>query len=142
MHRHTSCHARNVSHRRAKMGFERSREVSEAAPFRHSRAQWSSRATIPHRVMSKAFTREDDHAGFELASRPPVVRGAVTAVGSRLAAEKARTIAARLDREADPSARGARDGTRAGARARLVMFGEQGEAFDPGENWEGSDCAA
>jgi transcription elongation GreA/GreB family factor len=55
--------------------------------------------------MSKAFTREDDGAGFELASHPVVVRGPVTAMGARLAAERVRELTARLVGEVEPTAR-------------------------------------
>lgn len=55
--------------------------------------------------MSKAFTREDDDAGFELASRPPVARGPIPRIGARLAARRARENAARLEDEIEPTAR-------------------------------------
>jgi transcription elongation factor GreB len=64
----------------------------------------TSRARL-HSAMSKAFTREEDDAGFELASRPPVVAGPITAVGARLAADKVREIALRLESEVEPKAR-------------------------------------
>jgi transcription elongation GreA/GreB family factor len=67
--------------------------------------------------MSKAFTREDDDAGFELASRVPVVKGPITALGARLAAEKAAAIRARLASKLEPSARAVLEVERARAEA-------------------------
>jgi hypothetical protein len=55
--------------------------------------------------MSKAFTREDDDAGFELASCPPMVKGPITAMGARLAAERVKELVARLVGENEPTAR-------------------------------------
>ena len=67
--------------------------------------------------MSKAFTREDDDAGFELVSRLPVVKGPITAIGARVAAEKAAAIAARLAGEIEPSARAVLEVERSRAEA-------------------------
>lgn len=68
-------------------------------------------------AMSKAFTREDDDAGFELAPRPPSVKGPITAAGARLAAEKVRGLAARLEGAIDPAARAVLEVERARAAA-------------------------
>jgi hypothetical protein len=67
--------------------------------------------------MSKAFTREDDDAGFELASRPIVVKGPVTAIGSRLAAARIDEIATRLTVALEPSSRAVLEMDRARAVA-------------------------
>jgi transcription elongation factor GreB len=48
--------------------------------------------------MSKAFTKDDDDAGFTLAARSQVHSGPVTALGSRLARERLSAVSARLER--------------------------------------------
>jgi|HubBroStandDraft_2_1064218.scaffolds.fasta_scaffold165725_2 transcription elongation factor GreB len=55
--------------------------------------------------MSKAFTRDDDEAGFVLTTRPLVVKGPITAIGARLAAERVKQVNDLLAAEADPTAR-------------------------------------
>ena len=52
----------------------------------------SGRSALRSPAMSKAFTREDDDAGFALASHAPVVKGPITAIGARLAAEKVEAL--------------------------------------------------
>jgi transcription elongation GreA/GreB family factor len=67
--------------------------------------------------MSKAFTRDDDDASFELASRVLVVKGPVTSMGARLAAERIQEITSRLASETDASARAVLEMERARATA-------------------------
>jgi transcription elongation GreA/GreB family factor len=70
-----------------------------------------------HDAMSKAFTREDDDAGFQLSSPPPSVKGPVTAIGARLAAKRVRELDARLASDVEPSVRAVLEMDRARAAA-------------------------
>jgi transcription elongation GreA/GreB family factor len=67
--------------------------------------------------MSKAFTRDDDDGGFNLSLPPPSVKGPVTAIGARLAAERVRELDAHLESELEPSARAVLEMDRARAAA-------------------------